>query len=258
MDADTTHLCTTDETSITIRGKDLVRDLVGHLTYTEMVFFLLRNRVPTPAETRLLDACLVILMEHGLTLNTLTARFVASAVPDQIQVAMGASLMTIGDTFMGTMEGCAKILIAGVKQGGDARAYCAGVAQKYRAEKKAVPGFGHRFHKPDDPRTPRLFEIADQCGAAGPHIALLKILTEEVDRVAGKHITINATGAIGAAFADMGFPPEVMRGLAVVSRSGGLVAHIAEERQSGSARLIEKLAKQNVRYRDPVDGSSGG
>ena len=89
-------------------------ELVGHLTYTEMVFFLLRNRVPTPAETRVLDACLVILMEHGLTLNTMVARFVASAVPDQMQVAMGASLMTIGDTFMGTMEGCARILQAGV------------------------------------------------------------------------------------------------------------------------------------------------
>ncbi|MBR0648267.1 citryl-CoA lyase [Roseomonas terrae] len=251
MDNNTTYLCTTDETSITIRGKDLVTELVGHLTYTEMVFFLLRNRVPTPAETRALDACLVILMEHGLTLNTLTARFVASAVPDQIQVAMGASLMTIGDTFMGTMEGCARILQAGVKAGGDPRAYCAEVAAKHRAEKKAVPGFGHRFHKPDDPRSARLFEVAEQAGAAGPHIAMLRILAEEVDRAAGKHITINATGAIGAAFSDIGFGPEVMRGLAVVSRSGGLVAHIAEERQSGSARLIEKLAKQNVQYRDP-------
>ena len=251
MDSDTTYLCTTDETSITIRGKDLVNELVGHLTYTEMVFFLLRGRVPSAAETRVLDACLVILMEHGLTLNTLTARFVASAVPDQMQVAMGASLMTIGDTFMGTMEGCARILQAGAKAGGDPRAYCAEVVAKHRAEKKAVPGFGHRFHKPDDPRSARLFQIAEEAGAAGPHIAILRILAEEVDRAAGKHITINATGAIGAAFSDIGFAPDVMRGLAVVSRSGGLVAHIAEEKQSGSARLVEKLAKQNVRYRDP-------
>ena len=80
---------------------------------------------------------------------------------------------------------------------------------------------------------------------------MLRILAEEVDRVAGRHLTINATGAIGAAFSDIGFKPEVMRGLAVVSRSGGLVAHIAEERESGAARLIEKLAKQNVHYRDP-------
>lgn len=251
MDNNETFLCTSDETSITVRGKDLVNDLVGHLTYTEMVFFLLRGRRPTGAETRVLDACLVMLMEHGLTLNTLVARFVASAVPNQVQVAMGASLMTIGDTFMGTMEGCARILQAGVRAGGDPRAYCAEIAARHRAERKAVPGFGHRFHKPDDPRTPRLFAIAEQAGAAGPHLAMMRILAEEVDRAAGKHITINATGAIGALFSDIGFGPEVMRGLAVVSRSGGLVAHIAEERESGAARLVEKLAKQHIHYRDP-------
>ena len=138
--------------------------------------------------------------------------------------------------------------------GGDARTYCAEIVAKFRGEKKAVPGFGHRFHKPDDPRSPRLFAIAEEAGAAGPHIAMLRILAEEVDRAAGRHLTINATGAIGALFSDIGFGPEVMRGLAVVSRSGGLVAHIAEERQSGSARLIEKLAKQNVQYRDPPEG----
>jgi citrate synthase len=256
MDSDTTYLCTSDETSITVRGKDLVNDLVGHLTYTEMVFFLLRGRVPSAAETRVLDACLVTLMEHGLTLNTLVARFVASAVPDQMQVAMGASLMTVGDSFMGTMEGCARLLQEGVRAGGDGRAFCAEVAERHRAERKAVPGFGHRFHKPDDPRTPRLFAIAEQSDAAGPHLALLRILAEEVDRTAGRHLTINATGAIGGLLSDLGFTPGVMRGLAVVSRSGGLVAHIAEERESGSARLVEKIAKQHVRYRDPPPDST--
>jgi citrate synthase len=251
MDPHSTRLCTSDETSITIRGRDLVQDLVGKLTFTEMVFFLLRGRTPQPGETKVLDACLVTLMEHGLTLNTLVARFVASAVPDQVQVAMGASLMTVGDTFMGTMEGCARILQEGVRQGGDARAYCATVVQRHRAERRAVPGFGHRFHKPDDPRSPRLFQVAEEAGAAGPHVALMRVLAEEVDRAAGRHLTINATGAIGALLSDIGFAPEEMRGLAVVSRSGGLVAHVAEERQSGSARLIEKLAKEHVRYQAP-------
>lgn len=254
MRPDETHIATSDERSITVRGKDLVNELVGHLTYTEMVFFLLRGRRPTRAETTILDACLVTLMEHGLTLNTLAARFVASAVPDQIQVAMGASLMTIGDTFVGTMEGCARILQEGVRAGGgDPRAYCAEVVRKHRAEKRAVPGFGHRFHKPDDPRTPRLLAIAREAGCKGEHIGLLEVLAEEVDRAAGRHLTINATGAIGALLSEIGFAPEVMRGLAVVSRSAGLVAHIDEERRSGSARLIERLAKEHVRYRDPAE-----
>ncbi|MEQ9152587.1 MAG: citryl-CoA lyase [Parvibaculum sp.] len=250
-----TQISISDETSITIRGKDLVEDLMGRLTYTEMVFFLVQNRLPTPMQTRVLDACLVALMEHGLTLNTMVARFVASCAPDQMQMAMGASLMTVGDKFVGTMEGCARILEAGVRRGGDGADYCRGVVAEFTAAKTPVPGFGHRFHKPDDPRSARLLTIADEAGLSGAHVALLRTLSAEIDRARGKHVTINVTGAIGATLADIGFSAEVMRGLAVVSRSGGLVAHIDEERRTGSARLIERLAKENVTYADPSYGT---
>ena len=246
-----THIATSDETSITVRGKDLVHDLMGRVSYTEMLFLLIRSRLPTDTERTILDACLVTLAEHGLTLNTLAARFIASAVPGQIQVAMGASLMTVADQFVGTMENCARILHEGVSRGGDARAYCAEVVARYRAESRRVPGFGHRFHKPDDPRSPRLIEIAREAGCNGQYLDMLAVLAAEVDRAAGRHVTINATGAIGALLSEIGFEPDVMRGLAVVSRSGGLVAHITEERKTNSARLIERLAHENVLYSDP-------
>ena len=246
-----THISTSDEHSITVRGKDLVQDLVGRISYTEMVYLLIQGRLPTRAEVTILDACLVTLAEHGLTLNTLVARFVTSAVPDQTQVAMGASLMTVGDTFVGTMEGCAVILQEGARKGGDAKTYCAEVVARHRSEKRAVPGFGHRFHKPDDPRSPRLLQVAREAGCKGEFIDLLNVLAAEVDRACGRHLTINATGAIAALLSEIGFEPDVMRGLAVVSRSGGLVAHISEERKSSSARLIEHLAKEHVIYSDP-------
>jgi len=245
-----THISTSDEHSITVRGKDLVQDLIGHVSYTEMVYLLIQGRLPSRAEATILDACLVTLAEHGLTLNTLVARFVTSAVPDQSQVAMGASLMTVGDTFVGTMEGCARILQEGVRNGGDARVYCADVVARYRSEKRAVPGFGHRFHKPDDPRSPRLLQVAREAGCKGDFIDLLNVLALEVDSACGRHLTINATGAIAALLSEIGFEADVMRGLAVVSRSGGLVAHISEERKSRSARLIEHLAKEHVIYSD--------
>jgi len=249
-----TYISTSDERSITVRGKDLVQDLIGRVTYTEMVFLLIQGRLPAQSEVRILDACLVTLAEHGLTLNTLVARFVTSALPDQTQVAMGASLMTVGDTFVGTMEGCARILQDGVRQGGDARAYCAGIAARYRAEKRAIPGFGHRFHKPDDPRSPRLLQVAREAGCKCEYVDLLDVLAVEVDRAWGRHLTINATGAIGALLLEIGFEPDVMRGLAVVSRSGGLVAHISEERKTRSARLIEHLAKEHVIYSEREAG----
>jgi len=114
-----------------------------------------------------------------------------------------------------------------------------------------VPGFGHRFHKPDDPRSPRLLGVAREAGCKGEFIDMLTLLATEVDRASGRHLTINATGAIGALLSEIGFEPDVMRGLAVVSRSGGLVAHISEERKTKSARLIEHLAKEHVTYFDP-------
>lgn len=215
-----------------------------------MVYLLIQGRLPSRPECLILDACLVALAEHGLTLNTLVARFVTSAVPEQTQVAMGASLMTVGDTFVGTMEGCARILQVGVRQGGDAPLYCENVVTRHRAERRAVPGFGHCFHKPDDPRSPRLLRVAQEARCKGDFVAMLNTLAAEVDRACGRHLTINATGAIAALLSEIGFEPDVMRGLAVVSRSGGLVAHIKEERKSGAARLIERLAKENVIYSD--------
>ena len=91
--------------------------------------------MPTSIVSKVLDACLVTLAEHGLIPNTLVARFVTSAIPDQTQVAMGASLLTIGDTFVGTMEGCARILQEAAIRGGDKRAFCAEVVGKYRHKK---------------------------------------------------------------------------------------------------------------------------
>jgi citrate synthase len=245
-----TRIATSDDHSITVRGKDLVNDLIGRVTYTEMMFLLIQGRMPSAMEVKILDACMVGLAEHGLTLNTLVARFVTSAVPDQTQVAMGASLMTVGDQFVGTMEGCARILLEGMARGGDLQAYCADVVATHRAEKRAVPGFGHRFHKPDDPRSPRLLQVAREAGCKGDYIGLLEMLAVEVDKAAGRHLTINATGAIGALLCEIGLASDVMRGIAVTARSGALVAHIAEERQSRAARLIEKLAKENVLYTD--------
>ena len=111
-----------------------------------------------------------------------------------------------------------------------------------------MPGFGHPFHKPDDPRTPRLFEVALAAGVEGHYIRLLKQLSGAVDAYLGKHLTINATGAIGALLMEVGIPVPVMRAMAVVSRCGGLAGHILEEHETHSARLLWKLAEDNIPY----------
>jgi len=250
-DAPKTRIATSDEQSITIRGRDLVGDLMGKYSFTEFVYFLICHRFPTPGETRVLDACLVTLAEHGLTPTSIVTRLVADSVPGETQVAMAAGLLAVGSVFVGTMEGSGDILKRGIDQGGDLGAYCRDTVAAFRTLKKAVPGFGHPIHKPDDPRVPRLFEIAAECGVTGDYIALLKKMSAELDRQAGRHLTINATGAIAALLLEIGLPPEIMRGIAVVSRAGGLTGHIVEERETHSGRHIWNLVEHSIPYEEP-------
>ncbi len=242
-----TRIACSDASSVTIRGHSLVDDLIGKRSFTEMVYFLTCGRQPTATETIVLDACLVTLMEHGFTPGALVTRITADSVPDQVQVAMAAGLLTVGSVFVGTMEGCAALLAEGIASD-DRQAWCERTAATYLDARKPLPGFGHPFHKPDDPRTPRLFDVAAQAGVDGRYIALLRQLGAAVDARAGRHLTINATGAIGALLLEIGIPTAIMRAIAVISRCGGLAGHIIEERETKSARLIWKLTEENIPY----------
>ncbi|MCX7202992.1 MAG: citryl-CoA lyase [Burkholderiales bacterium] len=253
-DAPTTAICTSDETTIHVRGANLVDDLIGQVSFTEMILFQLTGQRPSRMQVALLDAVLVTLMEHGLTPSAIVTRLIYDSAPEALQSAVAAGLLGVGSTFVGTMEGCSALIeeMLAAPEGVQARA--AQIAEQHRAQRKPLPGFGHPIHRPDDPRTPRLFEVAAREGVAGRHIAALKALSVEVDRVWGRHMTINATGAIAAVLGEIGMPQPVMRGIAVISRAGGLVGHILEEREQPSARWIW----QTVEHGMPYTGGSGG
>jgi citrate synthase len=247
MDGIKTHIATSDATSITVRGRDLVNDLMGKHSFTEMVYFLLSGRMPASGQTRVLDACLVTLMEHGWTPTWIIARLAIDSVPGQTQVGIAAGLLAVGDVFVGTMEGAALILAEGLTRS-DTRAYCCEVVADYRARRAPLPGFGHPFHKPDDPRPSRLFAIAQEAGCGGRYIGLLQQLSTELDRAMGRHLTINATGAIAALLLEIDLPPHVMRSIAVISRAGGLAGHLAEEQETHAARRIWQLTEEHIPY----------
>jgi citrate synthase len=234
--------------AIYVRGASLVDELIGKLTFTEMMYFQLIGARPTPAQAKILDAVLVTLMEHGLTPSVIAARLIYDSCPEAIQAAVAAGILGVGSTFVGTMEGCAKNLeeILSAPEGEQARARA--IAVRFRAEKKPIPGFGHPHHRPDDPRSPRLIAVAEAAGVPGNHIRALKLLAAEVDAASGRHLTINATGAIAALLGEIGVPQEVMRGIAVVSRAAGLVGHIREEQLEPSARLMWDVVAENIPY----------
>lgn len=145
-----TSITTSDEHTIIIGGKNLVDELIGQCSYTEMLFFLIQRRMPMTSETRVLDACLVTLMEHGLTPSAIITRLVADNITGEAQVAMAAGLLAVGDVFVGTIDGCARLLAAGVASDLAPGVYAARVVADHRGRNEPLPGFGHRLHKPDD------------------------------------------------------------------------------------------------------------
>jgi len=245
-----TGIATFDETSITWRGMDLVNELLGRYSYTEILYFLSTGRMPTGTETKVFDLCLVTLMEHGMTPHAIVTRLVRDCNPEQAQIAMAAGLTCVGDVFAGTMDGCGYLLEAGLKET-DRRDYCRRVVAEHRSAKKRLPGFGHNLHKPDDPRTIRLFELAEEFGVKGDAIALIRMLSEEVDSAFGRHVTINATGALAALMLEIDIPVSIMRCIAVVSRAGGLVGHVREDMETGSGRQIWQNVEAAFQYEAP-------
>ena len=234
--------------AIYVRGANLVDDLIGKLTFTEMMYFQLLGERPTPAQARILDAVLVTLMEHGLTPSAIASRLIYDSCPEAIQAAVAAGLLGVGSTFIGTMEGCAANLEEILSSSGNEQEIARKIARRFRDAKQPIPGFGHPHHKPDDPRSPRLLAIAEEAGVPGRHIRALRLLAAEVDAAWGRHLTINATGAIAALLGEIGIPREVARGVAVVSRAAGLVGHIREEQLDPSARHIWNVVSENIPY----------
>nr|BAH90464.1 citrate synthase [uncultured bacterium]BAH90570.1 citrate synthase [uncultured bacterium] len=232
-----TEISFATETEIRWRGRDLMTEILGELDFAQTMYLLVTGRVPADWERRIFDVCLITLMEHGLTPHAIVSRLVADANPDQVQVAMAAGLSCVGDVFAGTMEGCGQLLLAGLDSA-DKQVWCDETASAFRRERKPLPGFGHPLHKPDDPRSQRLFQIAREAGAEGKAIDLLEQFAKSVDEVYGRHLTINATGALAALMLEIGIQPGIMRAVAVTSRAAGLTAHIAEEQRTNSGRRI--------------------
>lgn len=244
----TTNIATSTRDDVFIRGKSLCRELIGKLTFTQMIYFQVLGRLPTPAQTAVLDACLVTLMEHGLTPSALATRLVYSSAEEAMQAAVAAGLLAVGSRFVGTTEGAGELIERVLAAGDEAEAEAKGIALAHKNEKKSLPGFGHPFHKPDDPRTPALFAVAREHGMAGAHVRAVLTLSAAVDEVFEKHLTLNVTGAIAALLGDAGIPREILRGFSLIARAAGLVGHVHEEQQKPAMRAIWEAAEAAVPY----------
>lgn len=261
-----TSIATATASDVFVRGKSLCHELIGRVTFTEMLFFQILGRQPTPAQTRIVDACLVTLLEHGLTPSALATRLVYGSASEAMQGAVAAGLLAVGSLFVGTTEDCGRHLARILAQSARPDAAATGsapdpaalaaaareIAVEHKRARRPVAGFGHPQHKPDDPRSIVLLALARAEGVAGAHVAAVEALGRAVDEVNGRHITLNATGAIAALLGDCGVPAEILRGFAIIARAAGLVGHIHEEQQRPTMRALWESAERVV----PYDGAT--
>ncbi len=242
-----TRIATSSADDVVVRGKSLCTELIGELSLTQMMCLTVLGELPSPPRAAVIDACLVALMEHGLTPSALATRLVYGSTPEAMQAGVAAGLLGVGNKFVGTVEGCGALL-ARIAAAPDAAAEAAAIAREHRAERRPIAGFGHPTHKPDDPRTPALVAVARREGVAGAHVAALDTLSAAVDAELGRHLTVNATGAIAALLADCDVPVDIMRGFVLVARCAGLVAHVHEEQRNPAMPTIWDAAERAVPY----------
>src|SRR5689334_14062446 len=209
---------------IGVRGKDLPGEILGHLNLGDMAFLELTGRAPNAGESKLFNAMVVTLVEHGITPSAIVARLTYLGAPEALQAAVASGLLGLGSVFVGSMEGAARILSDAIASGKDAKTVL--------AENRRMPGIGHPIHKPVYSRTVRLFEIARETGRYGKYCRLM----EEIAKA--RAITLNATGAIGALACELGLDWKIVKGLGVMARAVGLVGHILEETRDPMATEI--------------------
>lgn len=235
-------ICRTTPESISIHGMDLTTEILGRVSLGQMVFLEIFGRLPTANECRVFESLIVALVEHGLTPSVLAARLTYLGAPESFQAAVAAGLSGLGSTFVGSIEGAARMLQEATSgessSDKDPVEIARNIVEGFRATAGIIPGLGHPIHNEVDPRSERLFEIAGEAGFSGSYVQLMRLVAVEANRVYGRHLPVNVSGAIGAVASEIGLDWRICRGIGVMARSIGLVAHLFEEIRNPLAREL--------------------
>lgn len=257
-----TSLGTSDRDTITLLGEDLAGSLMGKVGFGELALWLMTQRRPTPSQTRVFEAVLVALADHGFTPTAIAARLTYLSAPDSVQGAMAAGLLGGGSRFLGVTEDAGRFLASALAQARqrpalhDDKAWDAlalATVTEARGKHQIIPGLGHPVHKISDPRTPVLIGIAKEEGQYKNHLALFEAIGRVHPQVLGRTLPLNGAGVCGAALADLGLDPELLRGVALLARAAGLLGQIAEERRRPIAMDMYRTIDRNAEYIPPED-----
>ena len=260
-----TSLGTSDAESISLLGQDLAKSLIGRVTFGELALWLFTLRRPTTQQTKVFEAVLVALADHGFTPTAIAARLTYLSAPDALQCALASGLLGGGSRYLGVTEDTARFLdeaLAGAdsmpQNDLDWEDSAGQAVTRQHAGGMRIPGLGHPVHKHTDPRTPVLIAIAREEGLYGPHLCLFEEIGRVHPHIIGRRLPLNGAGTCGAILADLGLPVESCRMPALLARCAGILGHLAEEMRQPVAESIYEMVDSNARYVDPDPVRPGG
>jgi citrate synthase len=244
-----------NETTILVRGRDLVQELVGNVSFTDHFWLLVTGQPPSAAQRRVLDATLVAIAEHGLVPSVQVSRMTLAAAPEALQGAVAAGILGCGSVVLGSSE-AAGIFYSQIadysKEGAAAEDAVTKVIEEYRRSRRAIPGYGHPLHKEADARALRLLQIAEEVGLTGQFVSIARLVESCLPRVLGKPLALNVSGAIPAVLLDAGYPLQALKGVPILARTAGLIAHLLEEQQQPIGFVMSHAAAGAVDYSGPA------
>jgi len=217
-----------------------IEDLIGRVSFPQMIWLLLRGDLPGTVEAGLLDAALMAAVDHGAQAPSIAIAQIAATCGIGLNNAIASAVNVLGDVHGGAGEQAVELYEAILKRmdaGADeTMAAEAALAEFVAQHGKIIPGFGHRFH-PLDPRSPRLLQLVDEAAATGAitgrYARVARAVEATLERQKGRRIPMNIDGATAVIYAELGFPAPLARGLFCISRSVGILAHAWEQMQQG-------------------------
>jgi len=244
-------ISTSNEATILVRGRDLSRELIGSINFTDHFWLLVTGELPTEGQRRVLDATLVAIAEHGLVPSVQVSRMTLAAAPEALQGAVAAGLLGCGSVVLGSSEAAGQFYAEIAKRASgraSPESAIAEVVREYREAKRAIPGYGHPLHKGGDPRAARLFEVATEAGVAGRHIQIATTVERLLPELVGRPLALNVSGAIPSVLLDAGYPLLALKGVPLLARTAGLIAHLLEEQQRAIGFVMSHAAARAIDY----------
>lgn len=223
---------------IELRGRP-IQDLIGSISFVGVIWLLLRGQLPTPGQERLLEAALVSSVDHGPHAPSIAVARIAATCGIGLNNAIASGVNTLGDVHGGAGEQCMHMLgevTSRAEAGEPIENAASSVVEQWRTRSRYLPGYGHRFHTVDPRREPLLGRVQEAVGdgvVAGTYLRAATAVEEVLAKGRARPIPINVDGCTAVVYGELGFAPPLARGLFVLSRSVGILAHAWEETGQG-------------------------